>query len=70
VIIWVGMSISSAEIEALLLVCPGIADAAVVGTPDTIMGERVCAFVVQKPGRTVELTAVNAYFTQKKGTAI
>jgi len=48
VIIWGGTSISSEEIEALLLVCPGIADAAVVGAPDTVMGERVCAFVVQR----------------------
>ena len=69
-IIWGGTSISSEEIEALLLVCPGIADAAVVGAPDTVMGERVCAFVVQKPGQTVDLPSVNAYLTQKKGIAI
>jgi acyl-coenzyme A synthetase/AMP-(fatty) acid ligase len=39
-----GINISPEEIEALLLGCPSIADAAVMGAPDTLMGEQVCAF--------------------------
>lgn len=69
-IIWAGMNISAEEIEALLLGYPSIADAVVIGAPDTVLGERVCAFVVQKPGQTVDLPSVNAYLTHKKSIAI
>jgi acyl-CoA synthetase (AMP-forming)/AMP-acid ligase II len=49
-----GMKISEVELETLLLACPGVRDAAVVGAPDAVLGERVCACVVPAPG--VELT--------------
>ncbi|ROO83542.1 acyl-CoA synthetase (AMP-forming)/AMP-acid ligase II [Actinocorallia herbida] len=35
-----------AEIEALLLRCPGVTQVAVVGIPDAAMGEAACAFVI------------------------
>ncbi len=40
-----GEKIAPAEIEAALLDVPGIDDAVVVGVPDTLRGERICAFV-------------------------
>ncbi|MBT2597408.1 AMP-binding protein [Arthrobacter sp. ISL-72] len=45
-----GYQIAPAELEALLLTHPGIADAAVVGTPDADRQEVPMAFVVRQPG--------------------
>lgn len=40
-----GEKISSVEVEAVLLAAPGVADAAVVGVPDDVMGEKVGAVI-------------------------
>ena len=45
-----GYQIAPAELEALLLTHPGIADAAVIGTPDADGQEVPLAFVVRQPG--------------------
>ncbi|GAA4566364.1 class I adenylate-forming enzyme family protein [Planotetraspora kaengkrachanensis] len=50
-----GMNIAPAEIEGLLSGHPGVADVAVVGYPDEVLGERVCAVVVPKEGAEVTL---------------
>ncbi len=50
-----GMNISSEEIEGLLAACPGVQEVAVVGVPDRILGEKLCACVVSAPGQTVSL---------------
>ena len=55
-----GYQVPPAELEALLLTHPGIADAAVIGVHDPESGEEVPkAFVVRQPGtdRTADLTA-------------
>jgi len=49
-----GENIYPAEIEEILYGCDGVAEAAVVGVPDPIYGERVVAFVVAAEG--AELT--------------
>ncbi len=41
-----GDKIAAGEVEDLLLAHPGISAAAVVGVPDTFLGERICAFLV------------------------
>ena len=46
-----GESIYPAEIENLLIECPDIAEASVIGRPDERWGEIVVAVVVPKPGR-------------------
>jgi acyl-CoA synthetase (AMP-forming)/AMP-acid ligase II len=48
-------NISALEVEEALLRHPAVADAAVVGVPDSRTGERVCVFVVASPGTTVTL---------------
>lgn len=51
-------NISALEIEDVLLRHPDIADVAVVGIPDRITGERVCAVIVPVHGRHVTLETV------------
>lgn len=41
-----GENISSMEIETVMRAFPGVGDAAIVGRPDPVLGERVVAFVV------------------------
>ena len=43
-----GYKVFSAEVENALAYHPGIAECAVVGRPDPVLGERVCAFVLPK----------------------
>ena len=45
-----GENIYPRELEELLYTHPEINDAAVVGMPDELWGESVCAFVVRRPG--------------------
>jgi long-chain acyl-CoA synthetase len=45
-----GFNIYPREVEEVLYAHPAVAEAAVVGTRDTVMGEDVLAFVVPKPG--------------------
>jgi acetyl-CoA synthetase len=49
-----GHRISTAEVESALVSFPGVAEAAVVGKPDEIKGEEVCAFVVLKQNYTAD----------------
>ena len=48
-----GENISSIEVEAALKSHPAVTDAAVIGVPDEIWGERPKAFVVLAGGRHV-----------------
>ncbi|MGI9003940.1 MAG: class I adenylate-forming enzyme family protein [Pseudonocardia sp.] len=45
-----GMNISPAELEDLLVEHPAVAEVAVVGMPDELLGERTAAVVVLTPG--------------------
>ena len=45
-----GFQVPPAELEALLITHPAVADVAVIGIPDDEAGERPKAFVVLKPG--------------------
>jgi acetyl-CoA synthetase len=46
-----GHRLSTMEVESALVNHPKVAEAAVVGRPDDLTGEAVCAFVVLKRGR-------------------
>ena len=58
VIIRGGDNVSPSEIEALLRTCPEVAQVAVIGVPDPVLGERVCACVVPADGRAPDLDAL------------
>jgi acyl-CoA synthetase (AMP-forming)/AMP-acid ligase II len=56
-----GENVYSAEVERVLLECPGVVDAAVFGVADRRWGEAVKALVVFGPGVDPDLTAVDEY---------
>ncbi|MDO3650576.1 FadD3 family acyl-CoA ligase [Nocardia mangyaensis] len=58
-----GFNVYPAEIEQTLARLDGVAESAVVGVPDTRMGEVGKAFVVRKPGSTLTVDEVIAYAT-------
>ncbi len=64
-----GMNISSEEIENLLMSHADVRDAAVIGLPDAIMGERVCAVVVQQPNATLTLPRLIEHLRNVKEVA-
>jgi acyl-CoA synthetase (AMP-forming)/AMP-acid ligase II len=56
-----GFNVYPAEIEQVLARLDGVAEAAVIGVPDTRLGEVGKAFVVVKPGATLDQDTVIAY---------
>jgi cyclohexanecarboxylate-CoA ligase len=50
-----GEKFSTREIEDLIAELPGVLEVAVTSMPDPRLGERACAWVVLKPGATLEL---------------
>jgi long-chain acyl-CoA synthetase len=48
-----GENIYPAQLEDILYQFPGVAEAAIVGTPDPVYGENIVAFVVPSPGVTL-----------------
>ncbi len=64
-----GMNISAVEIESLLLACPGVRDVAVVGAPDPVLGERVCACVVPVAGSVVDLASITSWLRNERHVA-
>jgi cyclohexanecarboxylate-CoA ligase len=61
-----GENVPVVEIENLLYKHPSVAAVAVVGYPDIRLGERGCAFIVPKPGTTIDLAAMQAYLAECK----
>jgi len=56
-----GETVAPVEVDDVLLTVPGVADAAVVGVPDDDWGELITAFVVLRPGRTLDLATVRRH---------
>lgn len=66
VIIRGGENIPVVEVEAMLYRHPAVAMAAVVAYPDERLGERACAIVVLKPGQSLTMEEMVAYFKAQK----
>jgi long-chain acyl-CoA synthetase len=56
-----GSNIYPREVEEVLLTAPGVAEVAVVGTPDAEWGEVVVAFVVAQAGQRLDPAALDAH---------
>lgn len=63
-----GFQVAPAELEALLLTHPAIADAAVIGVPDDEAGERPRAFIVLQPGAELTGDDITAFTTEHVAT--
>jgi acyl-CoA synthetase len=61
-----GFKISPADIEGLVQEHPAIAEVAAVGDPDPVLGERVCLFVVLRPGHEVTLDELIEFLRAQK----
>lgn len=57
--------VAPAELEALLLRHPGVADCGVVGLPDEAAGELPVAFVVPQPNANLTADAIIKYVASK-----
>ena len=61
-----GEKINAEELENLINRHPAVLASAVVGMPDPVYGERVCAFVVPRlTGATIGLSALTAFLEQE-----
>lgn len=52
-------------LENCNIICE-VAEVAVIGAPDEILGERVCACIAPRPGETVTLEEIIAFLKEKK----
>lgn len=66
IIIRGGENISAKEIEDLLLAHPAVAEAAVIGVPDPVLGERACAVVVPRAGAQFDFDEMVGYLSSQK----
>lgn len=64
-----GVNISPAEIDDLLAGAPDLLEAATVGVPDDVLGERIAVAVVPKPSTSPSIETLGAWL-ESKGCAI
>jgi acyl-CoA synthetase (AMP-forming)/AMP-acid ligase II len=60
-----GENISPAEVESVLERHSSVAQAAVVGRPDAVMGEEPVAFIVPSPGCAVDEATLHTHCRQE-----
>jgi len=68
IIIRSGENISPKEVEDVLATHPAVADVAIVAMPSRDTGEKGCAFVVLRPGQTIDLADIRR-FLERAGLA-
>ena len=61
-----GENVPVIEIENLIAEHPAVANVAIIGFPDARLGERACAFVVPKAGKTIDLDELKRYLDECK----
>ena len=71
IIIRGGFNVSAREVEEALLALPGIANVAVIGLPDPVVGERVCAVIEPAAGHEPPtLQELRGHLTNHRGMAV
>ncbi|MEO6122339.1 MAG: class I adenylate-forming enzyme family protein [Ilumatobacteraceae bacterium] len=60
-----GKNISAVQVENEIGTHPGVAMVAVVGMPDPVFGERVCAYVVERAGHSISLEQICAHLAAR-----
>jgi acyl-CoA synthetase len=65
IIIRGGENLSARDIEEHLLSLPGVLEAAAVAMPDERLGEKVCAYVILRPGAALTLADIDTAFRQR-----
>ncbi|MCX5807536.1 MAG: class I adenylate-forming enzyme family protein [Proteobacteria bacterium] len=60
-----GLKIYPAEIESLILQHPKIIQACVVGTPNPVLGESICAVIIPKGNASVSLNEIRDFLKNK-----
>jgi len=61
-----GEKISAEEVENLILMHPAVQNVACVPMPDAAMGEKMCAYVILRPGADLNLGALVAFLLTKE----
>jgi acyl-CoA synthetase (AMP-forming)/AMP-acid ligase II len=71
IIIRGGFNVSAREVEEAMLALPGIASVAVIGLPDPVVGERVCAVIEPAVGHEPPaLEQVRDHLANERGMAV
>jgi len=60
-----GENLSAREIEDAIMEHPAVSDCAAVSMPNERTGEAVCAFVVVKPGKTIDLPEIHRFMVER-----
>jgi len=60
-----GEKVSALEIESILLTHPAIRECAVVGIPDPVWGEKVCAAIVPEAGQEPDAMVLRAWLKER-----
>ena len=60
-----GENVHPGEVESVLMSHPDVADVAVIGLPDALLTESVCALVVRRPESTVSGAELTDYVKQR-----
>jgi 2,3-dihydroxybenzoate-AMP ligase len=61
-----GEKISAEEIENLIITHPAVLNVAVVAMPDSVMGERACAYAVLREGASLSFAQMSTFLEQKR----
>jgi long-chain acyl-CoA synthetase len=65
VVIRGGENVYSVEVEAAIFEHPGVADVAVVGLPDQVLGEEVCAVIQPKPNFSLTQSEIQEHVAKR-----
>lgn len=65
-----GENISPIEIESLIITHPDVARVSVIGMPDPVLAERICAYVQCRPGRILSFESIIGYLKENGASVL